>query len=356
MKLLLFNLAMDRDDPVLGFTARWVEALAARVDAIDVVTMKAGRLDLPANVRIHSLRKEAGYGIPRRIARFYVLLSRLLARERYDACFSHMNPVFSVMGAPLLKSAGVRLVTWYAHPSLTWMLRLAHAFSDRMVTSLAPAYPYRHDKLSVVGQGIDTDLFSPGRLADCPAEPAIVLCAGRLSPVKGHETLLEAAGLLRREGAPPFRLVLAGGPAVPADHAYRERLAERARALGVAGMLELPGPQSTSALVDWYRSCTVHVNLTPAGFGDKVALEAMACGTPCLVANEGFRETLGDDADRLLFEWRDAADLANKLRSLLEASAADRRGLGLRLRARVQELHGLDRLAARLVAILSGQG
>src|SRR5205085_10028960 len=93
----------------------------------------------------------------------------------------------------------------------------------------------------------------------------------------------------------------------------------------------------------WYRRCAVHVNLTPAGFGDKVAWEAMACGRPCLVANEDFRETLGRYEHELLV--RDAADLAGKLESLLAKTAAERNEIGAYLRGQVQRLHSLPRLA-----------
>jgi len=71
-----------------------------------------------------------------------------------------------------------------------------------------------------------------------------------------------------------------------------------------------------------YQRCAVHVNLTPAGFGDKVAWEAMSCGRPCLVANEDLRETLGRHEGDLLFH--DADDLAGKLEHLLAKPAAER--------------------------------
>ena len=57
MRLLVFNLATDVDDPILGFTTHWIRALARRVEAVQVITMRAGRLDLPNNVRVDSVGK-----------------------------------------------------------------------------------------------------------------------------------------------------------------------------------------------------------------------------------------------------------------------------------------------------------
>src|SRR4030095_1201145 len=44
MRLLLFNLATDVDDPALGFTACWIAALAKRVERIYVITMRLGQV------------------------------------------------------------------------------------------------------------------------------------------------------------------------------------------------------------------------------------------------------------------------------------------------------------------------
>ena len=189
--LLLFNLVTDSRDPILGFTTQWIRELAARVGSIDVITMCAGVIDVPPNVRVHSVGKEHGYSEPRRVLEFYRHLFRILRAQRIDGCFSHMMPAFSVLGGPILRARRIPLVTWYAHPNLTLWVRLAHFFSNRMVTSLPHAYPYRKNKLSVIGQGIDTALFAA--LPTAVASDDLVLCAGRISRVKNHPTLLRAA-------------------------------------------------------------------------------------------------------------------------------------------------------------------
>ncbi|WP_337288312.1 hypothetical protein [Candidatus Methylomirabilis sp.] len=161
MRLLLFNLATDADDPILGFATLWIAALVKRMERIHVITMRAGRIEVPANVRVYSVGKERGYSEPRRAIEFYRHLLQVLRHDRIDICFSHMVPIFTVLAAPVLKTKGIPIVTWYAHPSLTWTLKLAHHVSDRMVTSVPTAYPHRNDKLVVVGQGIDMELFCP---------------------------------------------------------------------------------------------------------------------------------------------------------------------------------------------------
>ena len=349
MKLLLFNLATDADDPILGFTTRWIQALAKRVEFIHVITMRAGKVEVPENVQVYSVGKEKGYSEPRRAVEFYRHLFRVLREDCIDACFSHMIPIFTILAAPVLKAKRIPIVTWYAHPSLTWILKLAHHLSDRMVASVATAYPYRKDKLVVVGQGIDTDLFCPD--SSPPEEPPMILCVGRLSPVKDHPTLIRAVALLRERYQKPFRVVILGGPAGPKDEPYVRSLYRLVEELNLQDIVSFHPPVPQSALPNWYRRCTVHVNLTPTGSGDKVAWEAMACGRPCLAANEGFRETMGRWADLLLFNCSNVRELTEKLKILLAMSEKERLEIGNALRRSVIESHSLEGLAERLVTL-----
>lgn len=349
IRLLLFNLAVDPDHTIWGFTTRWIEALAHRVASVHVITMRAGRLNVPANVRVYSVGGEKGYTKLRKVAAFYHHLGHVLRHEQIDICFSHMIATFSVMAAPLLKTRGVPLVTWHAHPELNWILRGAHHLSDCMVTSLSTAYPLRSHKVVVVGQGIDTLLFVPD--GQVPDDPPLILCVGRLSPVKDHPTLLQAVDLMRRRCPRPFRVVIVGGAARSSDQAYIASLHDIVRTKQLEEIVRFERPVPLDELPEVYRRCTVHVNMTPVGSGDKVAWEAMSCGKPCVVTNSGFRETLGPYANMLMSRQRDPEDLAAKLMTILDLPPGARQDVGAYLRQQVIRLHGLDRLADRLVGL-----
>jgi glycosyltransferase involved in cell wall biosynthesis len=350
MRLLLFNLATDPGDPILGFTTGWIRALAERVEFINVISMRVGQVDVPANVRVYSVGKEKGYSELRRTIEFYRHLLRILREDHIDACFSHMIPLFTVLAAPMLKANRIPVVTWFAHPSVTRTLKLAHRLSNRMVTGIEASYCYKHDKLKVIGHGVDTKFFSPeGNVF--PEQLPTILCFGRLSPVKDHPTLLKAASLLRERWRQAFRLVIIGEAAVPRDESYVRMLHKKVNDLGLEGIVHFERPVPVELMPVWYRTSAVYVNLTPAGFVDKVALQAMSCGTPCVVANVGFRETLGKYSGLLLFNHGDADSLATKLMGILALSAKDRNEVGCYLRDQLVQLHSLDGLADRLVKI-----
>jgi glycosyltransferase involved in cell wall biosynthesis len=350
MRLLLFNLATDEDDPILGFTIRWIGALAARVDFIHVVTMRMGKVDLPDNVRVYSVGKERGYSKPRRVVEFYKILGRILERDRIDLCFSHMIPIFTVLASPALKIKNIPIITWYAHPEVTRTLKLAHRLSDHMVSSLSTSYPYKSDKLIQVGQGIDTRLFFPDA-AITREDPPVILCVGRLSPVKDHPTLIRAVGLLREVSPEPFRVVILGSTATARDDEHVRSLQQQVRDLDLDGVVSFEPAVPLKQLPAWYRKASVYVNMTATGSADKVAWEAMACGVLPIVANEGFKGTLGIYAERCVYDYGNARQLTERLKWALSLPQSERASMGEYFAHQVAGMHGLDRLAQTLVTL-----
>jgi glycosyltransferase involved in cell wall biosynthesis len=353
LRLLVFNLAMDLDHPLLGFTSRWIDALGQRVEHVHVVTMVTGRVRVGGNVKVHSLGKERQFSEPRRALQLYRIVSSIVFRERVDACFCHMALIFPIMTAPLLRSRRIPLVTWYAATEMSMQVRVAHALSERIVTSVAPAYPYRHDeKLRVVGQGIDTTMFRPDRLLP-KVEPPVILCVGRLSPVKDHPTLFEAVRLLREEGIDVCLRVIGDPTPSAEDHVYAQALRERVEGMGIDDRVEFVPAVRLHEIPSLNRRATLHVNMTPTGSGDKTVLEAMCCGTPSIVANEGFKETFGPYWKLCSFRHGNASELAERLTWWLSRPAWEVAEAGEALRQRTVEMHGLDGLADRLVHQLS---
>ncbi len=348
MRLLVLNPVTDVDDPVRGFTAGWIDALARRVESVQVITMLAGRFALPGNVRVHSMGKEKGFGEPRRLLELQRHLWSIHGGDSIDACFSHMSPMLTVVAAPLLKLWRVPIVMWYAHRQVTARVRIANFLSDRVVSVNETSYRLGEDKFTPLGHGIDLRLFSSnGRIFE---GPPLLLSVGRISPIKDQLTLVEAVSLLRARGH-DVRCALVGDEE-RSYLDYSKRLRQRVADLALNGAVEFVGPVPGEEVAGWYRRCFVHVNLCPTGALDKAPLEAMACGAPSLVCNEGFRSTLGRWAGHLLFEYGSPADLAAKVEGLLQMGEADRDRMGDDLSRSVADSHGLEGFADRLIEVL----
>jgi len=349
MHLLWFNLATDLDDPILAFTSSWIRAVAKKVDSIHVITMRLGRTELPENVRIYSVGKERQFSEPRRVWEFYRCVLRVLRQESIDVCFSHMIPIFTVLGYLPLKLKGVPMITWYAHRQRTPILRLAHYLSDRMVSIDKNSYPYRDSKLKTLGHGIDTELFKPTTTISA-AHPPLILFVGRLSPIKDPLTFIRAARLLRNKHR--FQVAVIG-QMLERDREYSRIVIEEMEQLRKTVPAEfIPGIGQTQ-LVNWYQRCFVLVNCSPSDHSlDKTVLEAMACGKLALTSILGFEETMGREGPVLLFRSGDPEDLAEKLEHLLKLPARTIQAMSNHLREQTVQNHSLRNLAGNLTALL----
>lgn len=207
------------------------------------------------------------------------------------------------------------------------------AVSETTAADVEHYYGVGSERVRVVHNGVD-EVFSPGdREAALAAVAArwgvtepFVLHVGSLEPRKGVEVLVEAAALAASEGA-GWRLVLAGSSGFGS-----EAVEAAARASGACHLL---GPVSEEELLDLMRAAGAFA--APAlyeGFGI-APLEAMACGTPAVIAADsgGLEEISGPAAivvaERTAGAWRDALEVA-----LARPEELIERGLGHAVRFR----------------------
>jgi len=346
LRLLLFNLMTDVDDPILGFTTHWINQLAPYCEYIHIITMNAGRLDLPDNVTVASAGYELGYGKPRRVLNFYRLLLQHLRENRYDACFAHMMPLFAGLAGPFLTLSGIPTTTWYTQPQSNWQVQLGLRMSRRVVSAVESSFPIETPKLRPLGHGIDTDFFAPDSQIE-QTSPPVILHVGRLTVIKNQHTLLRASADL------DVRIVLIGDvpEAYPTD--YKDHLIELVAELGIADKVIFAGNQTAEQVREWYRRATIAVNLTKAGSFDKAPLESMACAVPTLVCNPAFDPLMGQYVDDLRFaSTEDVAGLREKVTALLTMSDTQRKQIGEHLRQQVIEQHSFRQLIGKLVSVL----
>ena len=358
MRLLVFNLVTDADDPVLGFTTIWINGLAARCEAVDVITMKMGRLAVASNVRVYSVGKEKGYNEARRAFEFYRILLGLLRQHHYEACFAHMMQLFAVMGAPVLKLYHVPITLWYAHKATGRVLQLAEKLVDHVVTSTVEGFRLPSKKVQIIGQGIDTGLFKPENPHPLPPSPLrregekdfTLISVGRIAPVKRLEIIIAAVKALREQGLMDVRLILVGEVA-PSDAAYGERLRQMVAVDQLNDAVTFAGGMPYEAVVREYQLADVMVNMSATGSMDKAVLEAMACGLPVVTANESFKSLLTPWLDLLYIPPESPEVLPVRLKQLAAMSSSEHASLGAALRQLVVEQHSMQHLTDQLMTI-----
>jgi glycosyltransferase involved in cell wall biosynthesis len=232
--------------------------------------------------------------------------------------------------------------SWYLRTLLA--TRVAAQNSDMMRDFFA-CRPFR-GKTCPVARGVDIVKFQPGvprrlRLREewnIPADAPLAACVAHLVPVKGHPELLQASAQVSG-----LHLLLAGNPL---DPDYAASLARMAHDLKIEDRVHfLGGIRDVPALLS-----EVDLSVLPnsgRGEGCPVAvLEAMACGSTCVVADvPGSRDLVEHGRSGWLVPPRNPQALARALDQL--ASSPDlRRALGEAARARVVQQFSIEREVA----------
>jgi teichuronic acid biosynthesis glycosyltransferase TuaC len=165
---------------------------------------------------------------------------------------------------------------------IEWVLREAAALVS---VSAALCEPLRRlgapeEKISVLRNGVDLNLFAPGDRAALRAElnlkSPLMLSVGHLVPDKGHHFVVEALAQL-----PRMHLAVIGeGP-------MRAELQSLAAKLGVSDRIAWVGNVEQSRLVKYYGAADMTVLASRAEGMPNVLLESMACGTPVISSDVG---------------------------------------------------------------------
>jgi len=185
-------------------------------------------------------------------------------------------------------------------------------------------YGARAERVAVIRCGVDTELFHPMSrtvakdLLELGPEP-LLLYVGRLQPIKGLETLLEALTLME-----PVTLLIIGGDQDEPENGHAQYLRERVAALGLEARVRFLGAQPQRRLRLFYAAADATVMPSYYESFGMVALEAMACGSPVVASRVGgLTTTVQDGVTGHLVEEGEPAALAGRLSTLL-ASETER--------------------------------
>jgi glycogen synthase len=218
----------------------------------------------------------------------------------------------------------------YIHGVERWITNRSDrviACSYYMREQIADIFGVEEDRVTVIPNGIDPDELQPhdgpelARLRSEFAAPheRLVLLVGRLVYEKGFQIALEAMPALI-ERVPRTRFIVAG------SGTHEEQLRAQAEDLGLGAQGTFLGWIGDDVLHSLYRIadvCVVPSIYEPFGL---VALEAMASGCPCIVADTGgLREVVPHDHVGLRFRARDPDDLIDVTSRVLSQPELGRR-------------------------------
>ena len=275
------------------------------------------------------------------------MLGRLSSRRRRQALLVHYKNRLVGRGArggafaayehtvaPLLIGAADRVC----------VLSADHADSVPYLRRTGDRHP---EKLIEMPNGVDTELFAPGRdelglraslgIGEGDTVVGFAATLDRAHHFKRLDIALAAVAALEDD---QVHLVIAGGGELEREfraQAASAGIGERVHFLGRVPHSELPGV---------LRACDLFLLTTepPESFGI-VLIEAMACGLPT-VATEypGVRAVVDDGETGILVEPDSPATVADAIRQLIAAGAEGRGRIGAAGRARALRLWSWPRL------------
>ena len=277
--------------------------------------------------------------------------------RRYDVIHSH----YWLSGI-----AGMRLQSAWGNPPLLQMFhtlghmknqvaRASHEFAsdlrihsewklmqhaDRIVAGspldkaqMAWLYGADLQRIEVIPPGVDTGRFYPRDKAAArqrlglDLDRRLILFVGRIEPLKGIDTLLQAIAHLDRDadcdlGCDCLSVAIIGGDAsVPMEQMTGEmqRLHLMRSALGLDNLVAFLGKRDQDSLADYYAAADVLVMPSHYESFGMVALEAMACGTPVIASRVGgLTYTVRDEETGLLVPDRDPQALAEAIHRVIK--------------------------------------
>lgn len=200
------------------------------------------------------------------------------------------------------------------------------------VEQLVRFYDAPREKIAIVPPGVDLAHFHPipqlkaKQMIGIPPQRKNILFAGRIEPLKGIDTLLEAIALLKARHitdlADTCVTIIGGNPWADTLDEEMERLQRMSLELGLDDLVAFAGARDQQVLPYYYAAAEMVVMPSHYESFGMVALEAMAMGTP-VIASEvgGLAYVVRDGYNGFLAPRGDAQALARRIADLLNDQA-----------------------------------
>ena len=207
-------------------------------------------------------------------------------------------------------------------------------------------HPFAAGRIVCIPRGVDIQRFSAASIASerrdallrtwnivDGGKELIILLPGRLTAWKGQREAIRAVARLPRPSKSPWRLILAGD--AQGRTAYVQELKDLVLRHGLSGQVDLVGHCSDMPAAFSLADIVLAPSVEPEAFG-RVAAEAGAMGKPVIGSDlGGQKEVIVNNVTGLLTPPGDVEAIAKALQSLIEASPATRRSLGIAAQTRI---------------------
>ncbi|MDN3621011.1 glycosyltransferase family 4 protein [Polaribacter undariae] len=219
-------------------------------------------------------------------------LKKLLFSDREVVVHCHRNN--EIMRMLFLRFLGAKftlIATRHAETTPSGLTLKLLKKADKVVTLIESMSKNLGIKNTIVGHGVNVDLFSPKKdvTLENIQQENLILCAGRVRKAKGQVVLLEAAKVLKEHKN--WALVIVGKIDKPA---FLEELKTIAKKNHIADQVYFV--DETSDIVSYYQASKIAVVPSFSEGFSLVTAEAMSCGCSVIATkNVGVHSSLIDN-------------------------------------------------------------
>ncbi|HQP21412.1 MAG TPA: glycosyltransferase, partial [Phenylobacterium sp.] len=217
------------------------------------------------------------------------------------------------------------------------------------------------DKIVSIPRGVDFSRFDPALVA--PERIAalreawglkagdartVFLLGGRLTRIKGHLSIIEAAAKLKAKGRDDFLILFAGDDQGRTD--YRQEVEAAISAAGLSEAIKAVGHCDDMPAAYLLADIAMLPTLVPESFG-RAAVEPQAMGRPVLASNHGgVTETVLPGKTGWLVKVGDADAWAQAMAKAIDVGAEKRAAMGVQAAKRARQLYSNDAMCAATLA------
>jgi len=372
MKKILFfirSLNAGGAERQLVITAK---GLAERGHKVTILTFYSGGFYadelINTSVQLLSLDKKGRWDL----FPFLFRLCKVLRQQSPDVIYSFLGVanIAAVVMRPVVPSMrviwGVRASNmdldkydWLSRWSYWLECRLSH-FAGKIIANsyagleYAVEHGFPREKMIVIPNGIDTERFHPDKSSGdllrkkwgIAKNERLIGAVGRIDPMKGIPTFLEAAVHIRQIDSSLHFVWVGTGEAN-----YEKSMHELATELGLDDVMIWAGRHADMGAV--YNAFDI---VSSSSYGEgfpNVVGEAMACGVPCVVTDVGDSALLVGDAG-LVVPVEDREFLCEAWRKLFALSRKEVEQVSLLERKRIVNLFSIGALLDRTDSEISG--
>jgi glycosyltransferase involved in cell wall biosynthesis len=339
---------VDKDDGLAGFTFNWIKKLGEKTDKLYVICLETGNIEgLPKNIKILPIRKNLKNNlIVKKISDFINFQKlALINLKKVDGIFCHMNPEYTIAIWPLAKIFNKKIISWYAHGTVSFRLKLVEKMADKIITPSQKSFRLQSNKVIITGHGIDVDKFK--KTDEQNNGKFKIISVGRISPTKDLETLIKATDIIVNNLEQKDILVeIIGAPGLKSHETYLHSLKAMVKKMNLENQIKFLGSIANKDIPQKLNEAHIFINLSDTGSIDKAVLEAMATEVIPITSNIAFEGIL---EEKYLTKPNDYKMLSQKIMAIKNEEPNKQDSARKKLREIVAEKHNLNKLIEKII-------